>query len=84
MPRERRRAALVDDVRVGHVADRTACVGHEPNLSSLAGYLLTGRDRSFLELRKGGAVLLDFPGRIVAGGAILQWHLAPGMLRELR
>jgi len=61
-----------------------ACVGHEPNLSSLAGYLLTGRDKSFLELRKGGAVLLEFPARLVAGGAILQWHLAPGMLRDLR
>lgn len=61
-----------------------ACVGHEPNLSALAGYLLTGRDRGFIELRKGGAILLDFPARIAAGGAILHWHLAPGMLRDLR
>ena len=60
-----------------------ACVGHEPNLSTLASYLLTGREKSFIELRKGGACLLDFPARIAAGSAILLWHLAPGMLREL-
>jgi phosphohistidine phosphatase len=61
-----------------------ACVGHEPNLSTLAAWLLTGRDKSFVEMRKGGACLLDFPARIAAGGAILQWHLAPSMLRDLR
>ena len=61
-----------------------ACVGHEPNLSALAGLLLTGREKSFVELRKGGALLLDFPARVAAGSASLVWHLAPGMLRDLR
>jgi phosphohistidine phosphatase len=61
-----------------------ALVGHEPNLSALAGYLLTGRERSLIEMRKGGACLLDLPGRLTPGGAVLLWHLAPGMLRELR
>ena len=61
-----------------------ACVGHEPGLSALAAYLLTGREKSVLELKKGGALLLDFPARVAAGAATLVWHLAPGMLRDLR
>ena len=61
-----------------------ALVGHEPDLSSLVGLLLIGKERSFLEMRKGGACLLDFPGRLAPGGARLVWHLPPGTLRALR
>ena len=61
-----------------------ACVGHEPNLSQFAGWLLTGQQKSFLELRKGGACLLDFTGRIAPGNATLLWHLTPSLLRALR
>jgi phosphohistidine phosphatase len=61
-----------------------ALVGHEPNLSELAGLLLAGKERGFVEMKKGGACLFDFPGRIAPGGAILLWHLTPGLLRDLR
>lgn len=61
-----------------------ACVGHEPNLSQLAGWLLTGAEQSFLELRKGGACLLEFAGRPAPGNATLLWHLTPSQLRSLR
>ena len=61
-----------------------ALVGHEPNLSTLAGHLLSGRERSLVEMKKGGACLLDFPGRLAPGGAVLVWHLPPALLRELR
>jgi phosphohistidine phosphatase len=61
-----------------------ACVGHEPNLSRFAGWLLTGKEKSFLELRKGGACLLDFTGRLAPGNATQLWHLAPSQLRALR
>ncbi|MEO7795700.1 MAG: histidine phosphatase family protein [Thermoanaerobaculia bacterium] len=61
-----------------------ACVGHEPNLSLFASWLLTGKERSILELRKGGACLLDFPGRLAPGNAQLLWHLTPSQLRALR
>lgn len=67
----------------GHAAPALALVGHEPNLSLLEGLLLTGRERTLAEFRKGGAALLDFPGRIAAGGAVLVWHLTAGQLREL-
>ena len=61
-----------------------ACVGHEPDLSQLAGWLLSGQQKSFLELRKGGACLLDFTGRLAPGNATLLWHLTPTLLRALR
>jgi phosphohistidine phosphatase len=60
-----------------------ALVGHEPDLTRLEGLLLTGRERSLAELKKGGAALLDLPDRIEAGAARLVWHLTAGQLREL-
>ena len=61
-----------------------ALVGHEPRLSQLAGWLLCGKETSFLELRKGGACLLGFAGRLAPGSATLLWHLTPAQLRSLR
>jgi phosphohistidine phosphatase len=60
-----------------------ALIGHEPNLSQLAGLLLAGRERSLLAFKKGGAALFDFPGRVAAGEAVLLWHLPPAALRRL-
>lgn len=64
-------------------AGTVALVGHEPNLTRLEGLLLTGSERSFAELKKGGAALLDLPGQVTAGGARLLWHLPAGQLRDL-
>jgi phosphohistidine phosphatase len=60
-----------------------ALVGHEPNLSRLEGFLLTGRDRSLAVFKKGGAALLELDARPAAGGAALLWHLTPAQLRGL-
>ena len=60
-----------------------ALVGHEPGLSRLAGLLLTGSERTLQEFRKGGGCLLDFPGRVTPGAALLLWHLEPAQLRAL-
>ena len=59
-----------------------AMVGHEPNLSQLEGLLLTGRERSFAVLKKGGAALLEGPGAVAPGSCTLLWHLTPGQLRD--
>jgi len=61
-----------------------AVVGHDPHLSFLVGWLLTGRHESFVELKKGGMVMLEFEDPPVAGGALLHWSLTPGQLRRLR
>lgn len=60
-----------------------ALVGHEPDLSRLAGLLLAGRGESFLDLKKGAACLVEFDGRPKPGAGRLLWALAPGQLRKL-
>jgi phosphohistidine phosphatase len=56
-------------------------VGHEPHLSRFAGWLLTGAERSFLLLKKGGACSLDFPRAVEKRQAVLRWALTPRQLR---
>lgn len=58
-------------------------VGHEPHLSTLAGYLLTGKPASFLDLKKGGACLLDLKDPPAPGGGTLEWLLGRRELKRL-
>jgi phosphohistidine phosphatase len=60
-----------------------AVVGHEPDLSQLICALLAGTNGPFLELRKGAACLLEFPGPVERGAATLDWFLGPKHLRRL-
>jgi phosphohistidine phosphatase len=62
--------------------ERVALVGHEPHLSRFASWLMTGGERSALELKKSQALLLSLP-RPAAGAATLIWSLAPRHLRAL-
>lgn len=63
--------------------DTIAAVGHEPHLSGLATWLISGQERNALELKKGGALLLEFNGTIEAGAARLLWSAPPRILRGL-
>jgi phosphohistidine phosphatase len=58
-------------------------VGHEPHLSTLVGYLLTGKRASFLSLKKGGACLLKMTEPVQPSGGSLAWLLTPRALRLL-
>ena len=58
-------------------------VGHEPHLSVLVTWLLTGSADSRIELKKGGACLLEFDGRPVKGEGVLRWLFAPKHLKAL-
>lgn len=60
-----------------------AVVGHEPSLSLIVSWLLTGGDRRILAMRKGGACLLDLGGEPAEGAATLLWALTPAQLRAL-
>lgn len=40
-----------------------AIVGHEPSLSQFIGYVITGAKKSIVEMKKGGACLLDLEER---------------------
>ena len=64
--------------------DRVAAVGHEPHLSSLVSWLVTGEaNEGRIELRKGGACLLLFHALPQMGRATLIWSLPPAILRRL-
>ena len=60
-----------------------AIVGHEPNLSKLVSWLMTGDTESHVALKKGGACLLSFGGAPHRGGAMLEWLLTPAQLRQM-
>jgi phosphohistidine phosphatase len=60
-----------------------AVVGHEPHLSGLVTWLMTGCDESRLDLKKGGACLLHFAGEPGTGEGTLRWLLTPSQLRDL-
>jgi phosphohistidine phosphatase len=64
-------------------ADTLAAVGHEPSLSLILSWLLTGTERRIFAFRKGGACLLEFPDEVAAGTATLLWALTPTQLRDL-
>ena len=63
--------------------DAVAAVGHEPSLSLILSWLLTGNERRLFAFRKGGACLLEFPDEPAAGTATLLWALTPSQLRGL-
>ncbi|HVG09849.1 MAG TPA: histidine phosphatase family protein [Thermoanaerobaculia bacterium] len=64
--------------------DLIGAVGHEPSLSQILGWLLTGTDRRLFAFRKGGACLLEFgDDEPAAGTATLLWALTPAQLRTL-
>ena len=64
-------------------AETIAAVGHEPSLSLILSWLLTGNERRLFSFRKGGACLLEFQGEVGAGTATLLWAITPGQLRDL-
>jgi phosphohistidine phosphatase len=56
-------------------ADQTVgLVGHEPHLSALVSYMLAGKSTAFVELKKGGACLLEAKSAS-AGSSTLKWLL---------
>ena len=63
--------------------DLIAAVGHEPSLSQILGWLLTGTDRRLFAFRKGGACLLELGDEPAGGTATLLWALTPAQLRTL-
>ena len=60
-----------------------AMAGHEPHLSTLLSFLLSGSNRSFVKLPTGGAALVKFNNGIQAGAATLQWYMTPNQLRMI-
>jgi len=66
-----------------HARGSVGLVGHEPDLSRLVCTLLADTSRPFLELRKGAACLLEFPGPVGRAAPTLSWVPGPKHLRRL-
>jgi len=64
-------------------AQCVALVGHEPDLSSLASWLLLDAVAPLFTLKKGGACLDEFGETLEAGEGTLRWLLQPKHLRGL-
>jgi phosphohistidine phosphatase len=58
-------------------------VGHEPHLSGLATWLMSGAKEAQLELGKGGACLLSFDGAPKRGSAMLCWLMTSKQLEAI-
>lgn len=62
-----------------------ALVGHEPGVSEILSYLLTGSaHQAAVEFKKGAVACLTLPRGPVPGSAVLLWLLPPKVLRGLR
>ncbi len=59
------------------------CVGHEPQLSELAGLMVFGKPVAGLAFRKAGACLIRFDDSPKAGRGRLEWWMMPSQLRSL-
>jgi phosphohistidine phosphatase len=73
--------ALVSEIQLRHPSASTVLlVGHEPFLSHLASWLLSGRETLGIHFRKGGLMCLEIE-RIKPGQcAILEWFMTPGQM----
>jgi phosphohistidine phosphatase len=65
-------------------AGALALVGHDPQLSRLAGLLLAATPRPLISLKRGGMALINFPDPVQPGAGVLWWALTPGQLRSLK
>jgi phosphohistidine phosphatase len=57
-----------------------AVVGHEPHLSTLVTWLLSGKYDSCVRLKKAGAALLEFGSEVHRDSGTLAWLLTPRQL----
>ena len=62
--------------------ETVAIFGHEPWVSELVARLLGTRASDRLTFKKGGAALLEIPGRLAEGGSLV-FYLPPRLLRKL-
>jgi phosphohistidine phosphatase len=63
--------------------DRALLVGHQPDLSELASYLLTGNRNLNIEFKKGSLCAIELASLPPRGPALLKWMMTPKHLRGL-
>lgn len=63
--------------------DRALLVGHMPDLSELASFLLTGNRNLNIEFKKGSICAIELASLPPRGPGLLRWLMAPKHLRLL-
>ena len=74
--------ALLNFIGLFSSLDRVMIVGHEPNISLTAAYLL-GAEKAVIEFKKGAVCRIDLGEERAFGAGRLVWHLTPRILRKL-
>ena len=74
-------AQVLQQIAASHSSESSMMVvGHEPHLSSLVSYILTGKVSWLIEMKKGALCNMDIS---LSGRGQLLWALAPRQLRAL-
>ena len=76
--------SFVSWARRESTADVLAAVGHEPQLSGLIAYLIGESGEARIDLKKSGAALIEFDGRVEKARGTLRWLLTPKIALEVR
>ena len=77
-------ASFVSWARRETTGDVIAAVGHEPHLSGLIAYLIGESGDAKIDLKKSGAALIEFDGRMESGRGMLRWLITPGIALQVR
>lgn len=79
--------AFVEWLQDAGAKETIALVGHEPHLSELVGWLLTGRREEVVRIKKGGAAMVELRARgrrrLGSRSGTLLWSLTSKQLRML-
>jgi phosphohistidine phosphatase len=76
--------ALVFELHEKYDLANVALVGHEPMLSSLISWLMTGDMQARVTLKKGGVACLSSDSLYQDGRATLEWLLTPGLMVQIK
>lgn len=62
-------------------ATSVVAVGHDPQLSTFASWVLGGESESFIDLKKSGVICLEVESfdLVAPRSGLLKWHLSPKM-----
>lgn len=74
---------LISEINEKYSVDSIAIVGHEPNLSTLTGLLISENAKVSMTYKKGGVCKLTTDDLHHSRTATLEWLLTPKMLVEL-
>jgi phosphohistidine phosphatase len=68
---------MIGEINEKYSVDELMLVGHEPNLSSLAGFLLAGAPDISINLKQGGVCCLSVDDLHYDHKAVLEWLVTP-------